>query len=117
MHVVATDASPWFRDRRTTDLRPWLRKVFPSSRCEESERSELRRAFFPRIDLAIRIAPQVREHVVPLAALALRSQRGEVDRSDHDALPRSRLGLRQHAAVVVDDHAPAGPTERRIVRQ
>ena len=37
--------------------------------------------------------------------------------ADHDLLARAGVGLGQDAAVVVDDHAPARPGERRVVRQ
>src|SRR5437867_2110719 len=59
----------------------------------------------------------VGEHIVPPAALTLAAEGGKIDRTDDDSLAGTALGLREDAPVVVDDHAPAGPTERRVVAQ
>ncbi len=46
---------------------------------------------------------------------ALVAQGVHVEGGEDDLLPRSRVGLGQQAAVVVDHHRAAGPGERRVV--
>src|SRR6266852_2056133 len=55
--------------------------------------------------------PQMRQHVMSTATLPFRTQRGDIDGSDDDLLSRTRVGLGQDTAVVINDHAATRPTE------
>src|SRR5262249_4588664 len=59
--------------------------------------------------------PEMSEHMVAAAALALGPQRRQVDWAENDLLTGPRVGLGQNAAIVVHEHAAAGPGERRIM--
>src|SRR5581483_7617338 len=64
---------------------------------------------------AIRFHAQMRQHVMATSPLALHAQGGDVDGTDDDFFAGAGVGLSENATVVIDDHAAAGPTERRIV--
>jgi hypothetical protein len=64
---------------------------------------------------SVRLGPQMGQHVVTPAALPFGAQGSQVDRTDNDLLPRSRLGLGKNAAIVIDNHTASRPTERRVV--
>ena len=63
----------------------------------------------------MRFGSKMRSGVVAQSTSALMTKSFDIDWRNHDPLARTGVGLRKHAAVVVDDHAGSGPTERRIV--
>ena len=69
----------------------------------------------PSVEFSIGFGPEVGKEMMAAAALALGPQCRQVDRADHDLLARAGIGLREDSAVEVDDHAAAGPRERRII--